>query len=180
MKKISIFLFLGFLILLISSSCTNIKTYAQQLDDEQTLINAYIKRNNIHVLSAFPDSAKHEVWGANDFVKTGSGLYFHLLDSGDVTSKVLLELKNTVIPRYKQFELTANSDTVSNWNTIDYPYPSEFTYGDLTQSCKGFQEAVSYMKRNESQAIIIVPFTMGFSSTSSTPYAYILKIKILK
>lgn len=178
MKQISFFLFLSFLVVIISTSCSNVKTFAQQLDDEQATINAYIKRNNINVLSAFPSDKK---WGSNDYVKTGSGLYFHLVDSGNRSIKGdTLLAKNTVIPRYKQYDLTTTSDTISNWNTNDYPYPPEFTYLDMTQSCKAFQEAVSYMKRNESQAKIIVPFLLGFDSSNPTPYCYTLKIQFLK
>ena len=181
MKNISLFLFLGFLTMIISSSCTSIKTYAQQLDDEQTLINAYIKRNNFNVVTTLPTN---NVWtkdGRDIYYKSTSGLYFHLVDHGDISIlNDTLESKNTVIPRFKQYELTENSDTISNWSTADYPYPDEFIYKDMTQSCKGFQEAVSYMKRNDSQAKLIVPFLLGFDSSNSTPYGYTLKMKFLK
>ena len=174
MKKISLFLFLGFLLTLASNSCTNTKTFAQELDDEQTLINAYVKRpsNNFIVLNSFPTDKKWLKDGRDIYVKTTSGLYFHLVDSGSKTDTATLELRNIVTPRYKQYDLTANPDTVRNWNTIDNPHPPQFIYGDMTQSCKAFQEAVSYMSRNESEAVIIVPFLLGFNSTANTtPYA---------
>ncbi|MEI6754482.1 MAG: DUF4827 family protein [Paludibacter sp.] len=178
MKKISLFLFLGFLLTLASNSCTNTKTFAQELDDEQTLINAFVKRNNLNIVSTYPVDSIWNKDGRDIYYKSTSGLYFHLVEKGD-TSKV--ELRNIVTPRYKQYDLTANPDTVRNWNTIDNPHPPQFIYGDMTQSCKAFQEAVSYMSRNESEAVIIVPFLLGFNSTANTtPYAYILKIKILK
>ena len=179
MKRISYLFFLIFLISLISSSCSNTKTFAQQLDDEQTLISAYIKRNNINVLTAFPADKK---WKANDYVKTGSGLYYHLVDSGNtsVPGDTLI-LKNIVVTRFKQYLLSLAADTISNWSTIDYPYPPTFVYGDLTQSCKAFQEAATYMKRNDSEAILIVPSEIGFTAdqNSVTPYGYTLKIKFL-
>lgn len=180
MKRISYLLFLGFLTLLISTSCSNTRTYAQLLDDEQTLISAFVKRNNIRVLTSFPADKK---WGPNDYVKTGSGLYFHLVDSGNRTVPGdTLMLKNTVVPRYKKYTLNVVSDTISDWSTIDYPYPDIFVYGDMTQSSKAFQEAVTYMKRNDSEAKIIVPSTIGLNADmmSVTPYGYDLKIKILR
>jgi len=183
MKQLSIFLFLTFLVVLISTSCSNVKTFAQQLDDEQATIKAYVNRsgNNFIVLNSFPTDKKWMKDGRDIYVKTTSGIYFHLVDSGDMSIKAdSLVAKNTVIPRYKQYNLTATSDTTSNWSTIDYPYPPEFVYLDMTQSCKAFQEAVTYMKYNESQAKIIVPFLLGFDSSDSTPYGYTLKIKILK
>ena len=179
MKRIFYLFFLVFLTSLLSTSCTNTKTYSELLNDEQTLIGAYIKRNNINVLSSFPADKK---WGPNDYVKTGSGLYFHLVDSGNTSIPDTLQLKNTVVDRYKKYTLNIASDTISNWNTIDFPIPDEFVYGDLTQSFKGFQEAVTYMKRNDSEAKIIVPSIIGIQADmmSVTPYGYYLKIKILK
>jgi len=179
MKRISYLFFLVFLTSLLSTSCTKTKTYSELLNDEQTLINAYIKRNNINVLSSFPADKK---WGPNDYVKTSSGLYFHLVDSGNTLIPDTLQLKNTVVDRYKKYTLNIASDTISNWNTIDFPFPDEFVYGDLTQSFKGFQEAVTYMKRNDSEAKIIVPSIIGIQADmmSVTPYGYYLKIKILK
>ena len=184
MKRISYLFFLIFIISLVASSCSNTKTFAQQLDDEQALISAYIKRNNIIVLTAFPADKK---WKTNDdkdiYVKTGSGLYFHLVDSGgskiDTTT---LQLKNTIVPHFKQYALSLASDTISYWNTIDFPYTSDFVYGDLTQSCKAFQEAVTYMKKNDSQAKLIVPSEIGFTAdkNSVTPYGYTLKIRFQK
>ncbi len=179
MKRISYFFFLVFIISLCSTSCSNTKTYAQQLDDEQALIKAYIKRNNINVLTSLP---ANKDWHDNDYYKSGSGIYFHLVDSGSTMDTTTIRLKNTVVPRYKQYALALNSDTISNWNTIDFPYPADFVYGDLSQSCKAFQEAATYMKRNDSQAKIIVPSSIGFTAdqNSVTPYGYTLKIKILK
>ena len=180
MKKISLFLFLGFILSLVSTSCSNTKTFAQQLDDEQALINAYIKRNNINVVTTMPTN---NIWakdGKDIYYKSTSGLYFHLVDSGSRVDTATLQLKGTVIPRYKQYYLTLTPDTISNWSTIDYPYPPEFVYGDMTQSSKAFQEAVWYMRKNGSQAKLIVPFLLGSDVNSSTPYAYILKIQVLK
>lgn len=184
MKKISLFLFLGFLTMIFISSCSNVLTYAQQLDNEQALIKAYINRdnNNFIITNSLPSDKKWMKDGKEIYYKSPSGLYFHLVDSGgSKTDTITLQKKNTVIPRFKQYELTANSDTTNNWSTVDYAYsPYEFVYLDMTQSCKGFQEAVGYMKRNNSQAKIIVPFLLGFDTNSSTTYGYTLTIKFLK
>jgi hypothetical protein len=182
MKRISYLLFLGFIFSIIASSCSSTETYAQQLNDEQALIKAYIKRNNIVVVSTFPTSLPWVKDGNDIYVKTSSGLYFHMINPGDVTNMDTLKSKYTVVPRFKQYTLDVVSDTISNWNTIDFPYPSSFTYLDLTQSCKGFHEAASYMKRNETEAKLIIPSSYGFTTymNSVTPMAYDLKIKFLK
>lgn len=178
MKQLISLLFIIIIFVLVSSSCSNVKTYAQQLEEEQTVISAYIKRNNINVLTTFPTTE----WKENDYVKTGSGMYFHLVDSGDTSNKKdTLEIKNIIVPRYYQYTLTEVTDTITrDWNTIDFPYPADFVYGDLTQSCKAFHEAATYMKHNNSQAKIIVPFLIGFDPNNSTPYGYTLKIKYQK
>ena len=187
MKRISYLFFLIFLTSIVASSCSSTETYAQLLDDEQALIHGFIVRNNILIVSTFPVDTPWVSKGENAWVKNGrdvyvltsSGLYFHMINPGTSISKGdTLMLKNTVVPRFKQYSLGLPSDTISNWNTVDYPYPSDFTYGDLTQSCKGFQEAVSYMKRNYSEAKIIVPSKIGFNADmmSVTPYGYDLKI----
>lgn len=182
MKRISYLFVLGFLLSLLASSCSNTKTYAELLTSEKDLIDAYIKRNNIEVVSAFPTDTPWVKNGKDVYVKTASGLYFHMVNPGDMSIKDTLQLKNLVVPRFKEYTLNVVSDTINNWNTIDYPYPSDFTYGDLTQSCKAFHEAASYMKRNESEAKIIVPSKIGFNADllTVTPKGFDLKIKFQK
>jgi hypothetical protein len=182
MKKISYLFLLIFLISLLASSCSNTKTYAQSLDDEQTLITAYIKRNNFQIVTTFPTDLVWVKNGNDIYYKAPSGLYFHMINPGNLSSKDTIQLNNTVVPRYKEFTLDIVSDTISNWNTIDYPYPSNFTYGDLTQSYKAFNEAVSYMKRIDSEAKLIVPSQIGFSAdmNSVIPKGFDLKIKFQK
>jgi uncharacterized protein YcfL len=182
MKRISYLFFLLFLISLFASSCSNTQTYAQLLDDEQTLISSYIKRNNIQVVSTFPTDSVWVKNGKDIYVKTTSGLYFHLVDHGDLANNDTLEIKNTVVDRYKKYTLNVVSDTLSNWNTIDFPIPDQFIYGNTSQSFSGFQETVSYMKRNNSIAKVIIPSKIGLKADmlSVTPYGYLIKIKILK
>ena len=182
MKRISYLFFLIFLVSLFASSCSNTKTYAQLLNDEKSLIDGYIKRNNILVVTTFPTDTPWVKDGREIYALTSSGLYFHMINPGDLTSTDTLELKNTVVPRFKEYTLGIVSDTISNWSTIDYPYPSDFTYGDLTMSCKAFQEAAFYLKRNNSEGKLIVPSKIGFNADmmSVTPKGYILKIQIQK
>lgn len=186
MKRISYLFFLIFLASLFASSCSNTKTYAELLKDEQSLIDGFIKRNNILVVSTFPTDTPWVKNGRDVYALLPSGLYFHLINPGDSsTSKTYtdtLQLKNIVVARYLQYTLAAVADTISNLSTIDYPYPPTFVYGDLTQSCKAFQEAAYYMKRNDSEAKIIVPSKIGFNADmmSVTPLGFDLIIKIKK
>ena len=159
------------------TSCSDSTTYADELKTEQSLIKNYIKREHINVLSKMPTT-----WGPNDYVLTESGLYFHLDSIGDTA--VSVETGNTVIPRYIQYTLGEPADTIRKWSSIEFPYPETFVYGDATGtfSCTAFQEAVSYMKNNESYAKLIVHSKIGFETnwTPATPIAYELKILIRK
>jgi len=157
------------------------------LDDEKSLIDGFIQRNNIQVVSGTPDSTT--VWeknGKSVYLLTASGLYFHMVDPGDTANKTdIVVLKNTIVPRYLQYTLGIPSDTVSNLSTIDFPYPTTFVYGDLTNttaSCTGFQEAVSYLKRNYTKCKIIVPSKIGFNANmlTVTPMGYDLSIQYHK
>lgn len=192
MKRISYFFFLFFLTSLVVSSCSNTKTYADQLDDEKVLIANYIKRNNIDVLSEFPIDS---VFAANQYVLTSSGLYFQLVNKGDVKSSSLMS-KDKVTPRFIQYTLDEAPDTLRNWTSIDLANPGGFIYQENQSQCAGFQEAVKYMKHNDSEAKLIVPSTIGFNKfyygllgnssdgtfdymSTVTPLGYILKIRIL-
>lgn len=175
MKRILFLVSLTLIALLSITSC-NDTTYAQELKAEQQLITDYIKQNNIEVLTTFPADS---IFGTNQYVKTESGLYFNLSKKG--TGDAILELSNTVVPRYKEYKLTLGADTISKWSTIDYEYSTDFIFGNGS-ACPAFQEAASYMKRNDSEAKIIVHSKIGFQEnwTPATPVGYIIKIRIQK
>ena len=182
MKRISYLFFLIFLTSIIASSCSSTKTYAQLLADEKSLIDGFIKRNNIQVVSSYPTDS---IWiknGRDIYYLSPSGLYFHLVDKGSGIDS--LELKNTVVSRYRQYTLGTPSDTINNWTTVDSPYPTVFVYGNLsdTRGCSAFQEAASYMKKNYSESKIIVPSKIGFNADmlSVTPLRFDFKIQIRK
>ncbi|MFZ4726444.1 MAG: DUF4827 family protein [Paludibacter sp.] len=179
MKRISYLFFLSIVITILFGSCNDTQTYAELLKSEKALIADYITRNNINVLSEFP---KDSIFAKNEFVLTQSGLYFQLVKRGVSPDSLNLELSNKVIPRYIQYTLSASPDSISNWSTIDFPYPSTFIYGNSSEGCVAFQEAAGYMKRNEAEAQIIVPSKIGFNENmlTVTPLRYYMKIKIQK
>jgi hypothetical protein len=179
MRHISYLLLFVFVAVTAFTSCDDGKTYAELLNEEKILIADYIKRNNIQVLKTFPTDNK---WNDSMYVLTKSGLYFQLVNLGDTASKVQAELQDEIVPRYKAYTLSIEPDTISKWSTIEYPNPDVFVYGNYTQSCDAFHEAVSYMKYNDSEAKIIVRSKIGFrvDLDNATPKGYHLKIKIRK
>jgi len=182
MKQISYLIILAFFTTIALSSC-NDTTYANELKQEKLLIAEYIKRKNIKVLSEFPKDKKWSENGNELYVLTESGLYFHLVDSGDIAPGDTIIANDLVVPRYKEYDLYATADTLtSNWSTIDYPYPNSFKFLDYTQSCQAFHEAAKYMIRNNSRAKLIVKSKIGFETywDPATPLAYEIKIKVQK
>jgi len=186
MKRISFLFLIAIATGLLISSCADSTTYAQQLKAEKDKIAAYITLNNINVVSQFPTDKKWSKDGKDIYVLTESGLYFHLVDSGEVSVKdsVVIEVGDQVTPRYKEYTMDNPSLlNTSNWSTLDYTYPASFIYGSAATKYAGFQEAAAYMKRNNSEARIIVPSKIGFyysDLNAATPYYYWIKIKIQK
>jgi len=176
-----------FAISLFFASCINEVTYGDQLKDEKNLIADFISRNNIKVVETLPTIYP---WPANVYYKSPTGLYFQLTNEGDkyiedgVLNPDSLAVNDEIVFRYIKYTLSANPDTSSFYNTFDKPDPTTFNYYDFlqTQSCKGWHEAVSYMKYNNAKAKIIVYSKLGFSTDQSAviPYGYDIYIKIRK
>jgi len=183
MNKFLVIFFVSVLAVLGFVSCSS-GTYADKLDDEKKLIADFIKRQNIKVVSEFP--ADNE-WGDKVYVRTKSGLYYHLVDPGDNTNlSDTISDNDQVIVRYITYTLDQKADTSYYYSTLDAPTPYTFYYDkEYTSSsgaCVGWQEAVKHMKYNNSSAKIIVPSKLSFDTylQDVTPMGYDMKIKILK
>jgi hypothetical protein len=162
------------------ASCIDEVTYGDQLKDEKNLIADFISRNNITVVETAPTSVPYP---KNVYYKTLSGLYIYIYTLGDSVDGEV-EVNDEIIFRYKKYTLDAKADTSSYLNTVESRDPIYFNYYDFTQeqSCKGWHEAVSFMKYNNARAKVIVYSKLGFSSDQEavTPYGYDIFIKIRK
>ena len=156
--------------------CNN-NTYSDDLKEEQQLIENFIQRQGIQVVTEEP-----EEWGDNVYWKLPDydNYYFHLVQQGD-TASAELEAKDKVLLRYRQYTLDAYADTISYWTTLDSPNPVELQYMVSSQaSCTGWQLALQYMKYSGAECKIICPSKLGFTDQNSNviPYGYDMKIKI--
>ena len=174
MKKISIYilLFMGFAL----ASCNN-NTYSNALKEEQKLIENFIARQGIQVVTEKPTE-----WGDKVYWKVPDkdNYYFHLVEVGD-TTKPALEAKDKVNLRYIQYTLDAYADTTRFWNSDDQPKPTELQYMVYTEStCEGWQIALEHMQYTGAQCKIICPSKLGFTNQNSNviPYGYDMKIQI--
>ncbi len=170
MKKI-LFSFLSGLLVLSMISCDDdTQKYADQLKAQDKLIEEFIQRENIKVLNSFPTT-----WNANDYVKTESGLYFHLVEAGEGDT---IRTGDNVYIRYKQKTLVENAIEEEYWTTQDAPHPTTLQY-NIDLQCLGWNEAIGYMKRNNAHCKIIVPSTIGFSTAQNNVTPYFFELKML-
>ncbi|MBQ2540220.1 MAG: DUF4827 family protein [Paludibacteraceae bacterium] len=167
----------------------NKNSYSSQRKAEDKLIENFLSRNNINVLTEIP--ADNYTWGENDYllVPGYDNLYFHLRHAGDslliegndTTHIDDIQPQETVVMRYRKFALTEHADTLNYWSTLDQAFPLEFQYMN-TSTCEatGWHVAVKYMKYTNAECQIICPSKLGFTAdqNSVTPYCYILKMKI--
>ena len=181
---------IGFIICLLCllASCNNTTTYSRQLDAEKKLIKDYIARNELNILTKWPESGY--VWGEKDYalIPGYDNLYFHLVDSGDVTSDTL-SYSDEIIFRFRKYTLNAYADTISYWSTLDGSEPVSFSLSNYSTSawtstcaCVGVAKALEYMKYKNSESKIICPSKLGVltDGNSVTPYGYDIKIKGIK
>mgnify|MGYP005610380427 FL=1 len=156
--------------------CNN-NTYSDDLKAEEELIESFIKRQGIKVVTEEPTEwTENLYWKLPDY----DNFYFHLTERGD-TTLAELEAKDKVLLRYRQYTLDAYADTISYWTTLDSPNPVEIQYlVQSSASCSGWQIALQHMKYSGAQCKIICPSKLGFEEENSTvtPYEYELKIKI--
>lgn len=161
------FLFLG--------ACSNDDTYEKQLEAEKALIADFIKKNNIQVVTELPTNTG---WGENMYYKTTDGFYIHIVDTGEINTEV--KPGQTVLARYYQVNLLGDT-TLRLWTTSEKAYPEEITYLVTSETtCPAFHNAISYMRRHNSEAKFIVPSKMGLSKDKNAvvPNFYHFKIKL--
>lgn len=174
MKKISIYILLFMGVAL--ASCNN-NTYSNALKEEQKLIENFIARQGIKVVTEKPTEWSDKVYWK---VPDKDNYYFHLVEMGD-TTKPALEAKDKVNLRYIQYTLDAYADTTRFWNSDDQPKPTELQYMVYTEStCEGWQIALEHMQYTGAQCKIICPSKLGFTNQNSNviPYGYDMKIQI--
>jgi len=175
MKKINLWMLLMSMTFILIG-CNN-NTYSDDLKAEEELIESFIKRQGIKVVTEEPTEwTENLYWKLPDY----DNFYFHLTERGD-TTLAELEAKDKVLLRYRQYTLDAYADTISYWTTLDSPNPVEIQYlVQSSASCSGWQIALQHMKYSGAQCKIICPSKLGFSDQNSyvIPYGYDMKIQI--
>ena len=183
MKKIFSLAFISISFILFIAACSSAtQTYETQLAAEKKATANFIKDKNITVVNSIP---ANNIWGENVYYLTSSGLYIHLDSIGLVNTNV--QKGQLVLARYRKIAIESlgvnnQPDTILNiYTTADRAYPDEITYDSLSAiPCKGFQQAISIMRRHNSVARIIVPSKLGNTTDADAvlPYYYDFKIEL--
>lgn len=161
---------------MVVASC-NQNSYSAQLKQEKKVIDAYIKLHNIEIVYEAPDYMN---WPENVYLEVGNYCYFNLTVPGDTATQAIVNSDNVNL-RYRRYELTANSDTLSYWNTNEAASPVQFRYNvSSNEACTGWHYALRQMKYTGAEGKLICPSKLGFSNenNSVTPYGYDLKMQI--
>ena len=159
------------LLLIAMVACENSSNYSQLLKAEEELIKDWLARNEIKLLDEFPADT---VFATNEMYHFDEGIYFQLIEKGQGDT---LRTGDKLVLRYRQSTLDVYPMVEDYWTTLDRPYPNEITYGDLTNSCEGWQKAFELMKRSEAHAKVKVPSKLGRNDSEVVPYVYEMKIR---
>lgn len=130
---------------LLASSCSDSKTYAEQLEEEREAIKQYIKKNNIKTISV-EEFLKDSITDVeqNEYVAFQNGVYLQIIDrcgkhnlhedSVYHSFQEAAEFKdgNSIVVRYSEYDIMNDYMTAaSNYNNpVEYcnAYPDEFKY----------------------------------------------------
>lgn len=162
------------LLILTFSACKESNVYSDLLKEERKLIEDYIARNGITVITEEPQE-----WGEKVYwqVPDADNFYFHLVARGDTTLGEV-SANDDILLRFRRYTLDVYADTIENWSSLDNPDPIKLQYMvSSDQSCTGWQLAIKYMKYPYAECKIICPSKLGFNEENSAviPYGYDLK-----
>lgn len=157
MKKINLFIITGLLLLTATACQKQFKSFSTLQDEEDALIENYIKENNLEIVTSMPEE---DVWADNLYYKTPSGLYFHMIKKGEVEGDTIKNGSNVGF-RFIEYELDKKQTVrFRNWEVRDFEFPSMMLYGSnsaIADFGAGFYEGIGLMKYRYAEAKIIIP-----------------------
>lgn len=146
------------------SSCSDSKTYAEQLQEEESSIQTFILDRGYTITSVIPDTVP---WPNGVFYKTESGLYVHVIDTGITVIDTIPT--NTVI-NVRYLETDMNGDTTYT-NMKGSSNAAEIMYGNIDSQvswdCLAWHEPLDYVG-DGGHVYIITPADLGMSAYTSS------------
>ena len=141
MKKLTLFFFILLAASFAFQSCDDTKTYAEMKEEEDDAVAAFIRKNNIKVISQteFFDNDSVTNVEENEFVQLASGVYMQIVDKGQVLAgeDTIRKVQNNdlVLVRFMEYSILDEDTTISN---IDAPeVVDEFKYTVTSSSIAG-------------------------------------------
>ncbi len=146
-----IYLLIGLMIA--GSACDNQKSPQELLKEENKAIDRFIRQNGFEILSEYPADG---VFKEKEFYHDATGLYIHVVDSGNGTRA---KTNQTILGRYYG-RISFKTDTLQTYTASQ---PDEFIYGRGTfskTSCVAWEYALQYVG-DESEVSLIIPSKLG-------------------
>lgn len=192
-KLITLFSVL-YLLLIVTASCSNSKTYAEKLADERKAINRYIKQNNIKVIDFDDFAANDSVTNVaeNEYVELQNKVYLQIIDKGSEVLTDTFANGDELYVRFLEYNIMQKFETsLSNYGGS---YPDIFNYrifGDQISgeflsgpmAANGFRNVPSgwliamRFARKGAHLKVIVPSKMGHQAASSEVYPYFYDLR---
>ena len=198
MKKLIPLFLLLLTIGYVSQSCSDSKTYAEQMEDERRAISKFISQHNIKVISAeeFEKSGYKTDTTKNEYVQMGNGVYMQIYDKGSVgVVEDSIRDRDVVTVRFMEYDIMVGDTTyASNYyiphlvDVFDYTLSGTTAYGQFRQGMmyqtygysdvpEGWLTPLRYIG-NKARVKLIVPHKVGHREAMETtvkPYYYDLR-----
>ena len=201
MKKL-VLLFLSLLAFNFAfQACDDSKTYAEMLEEEDDAIAAFIRDNDIQVISQtefFNHDSTTDV-SKNEYVQLSSGVYMQIVKKGieDEDGNLLnpndtVKNNDLILVRFMEYSILDKDTSLSNLNAVEtvdefkYTVTSSSIAGIFTQGYMysyygtsvpaGWLVPLPYV-RDMAHVKLIVPSKMGHSTAMQYVYPYFYDIK---
>ncbi|MBO4806128.1 MAG: DUF4827 family protein [Paludibacteraceae bacterium] len=148
------------LLLMGASSCSRTKSYADYVNEENSAISSYLKKENIEVVNTMPTG--DDEWFSSDgrpvYFKDSYGMYYHQIAKGEGTMKP--QTGYTAYVRYVGTDL--DGQVYYSCTSKTSADPVSFTLSSSSGSIYGvgFQNAVRLMRAG-GNCRVIIPFSVG-------------------
>lgn len=158
------------------------KTAQDYMREERIAIERFIEENNFDIIEEYPEDG---VFKEKQFYKTNTGLYIHVVDSGNGKSPIALRTRVKADFEYMldiKSYMAGEKDTITQQTGGYQDYYINFLYGipgsygrdsEYNLSCDGFALPFHYITEN---AIVdlIIPSSLGkdIDNESFTPRFY--------
>lgn len=195
MKKLTL-IFLSLLTFgLAFQACDDSKTYAEMLEEEDDGIAAFIRDNDIKVISQtefFNNDSTTDV-SQNEYVQLSSGVYMQIVDKGSDNPADTVKNNDLILVRFMEYSILDKDTTLSNLNAVEtvdefkYTVTSSSIAGIFTQGYMisyysstavpaGWLVPLAYV-RDMAHVKLIVPSKMGHQTAIQYVYPYFYDIK---